>query len=224
METALPRKRHEAGCGNGSRPRLPLCAAWPTVSRPGWIAYTLASCIETGTETETGGKKTREYVTWCPKAASRKAGAPPLTLPGKLSTVIPQTPGIARMTPARIHSHGAEKPRKGEPPKGTKEACPPTEKPRRRSSALVVIVVLVAVRVAPWTNQDVSLTSSPTNMREKPGPAKPASPVPQAWPGLSLQTCTPPPPNWKPHVFLQRRKCPRTTRGCQSALNPSTST
>lgn len=37
-----------------NRPRLPLCAAWPTASRPDWLAYTPASCIETGTET---GKK-----------------------------------------------------------------------------------------------------------------------------------------------------------------------
>lgn len=38
-------------------PRLPSCAAWPTVSHPGWIVYTPASCSETGTDTQTGKKE-----------------------------------------------------------------------------------------------------------------------------------------------------------------------
>lgn len=41
-------------------PRLPSCAAWPAVSRPGWSAYTPASCSETDTDKEARGEERKE--------------------------------------------------------------------------------------------------------------------------------------------------------------------
>lgn len=50
-------KSKDAQSVSDSPAHLPLCAAWPTVSRPDWIVYTPASCIETGTDAETGKRR-----------------------------------------------------------------------------------------------------------------------------------------------------------------------
>ena len=56
-------------------PRLPSCAAWPAASRPGWSVYTTASCSETDTDKETGGKKRKENQVSIPHSWPQRATA-----------------------------------------------------------------------------------------------------------------------------------------------------